>query len=437
MKIIKVPINELSPSEYNPRQASEKQYNDLKESIIRFGLVDPIIVNSAENRKNVIIGGHFRYKVAKDLGYKEIPVVYVDLPDIEKEKELNLRLNKNLAEWDWDLLANFNEEVLLDVGFDINELDNIIQPKIDEEYDVAKELSEILQKKEKRVKDGDLWQLGEHKLIIGDCTDRKNWERLLKDERFDFMFTDPPYKLGWLKSGKGFGYKKQRKYEGTLKMGRFPEYDEWLSIANEFQNPEGANVMIFENWRNTIELWQAIEKYWKIKNVVIWHKTNKHYSYSRKRAFFNKYEIIPLSGEGKLNEEYEKELDDYLKEKGQKLLDTYEIIIYGQQRNSEWKKIKGSKWIRVNDHISSVVDSSYTSPREIAGTKPIQILVPYIKILSPREGIVMEPFGGSGSTLIACEIMKRKCRTIEIEPLYAEVIINRWEKFTNQKAKKL
>jgi DNA modification methylase len=216
------------------------------------------------------------------------------------------------------------------------------------------------------------------------------------------------------------------------------EYDEWLSIANEFQNPKGANVMIFENWRNTIALWQAIEKYWKIKNLIIWYLPNRHQGFSVKYKFFSKYDIIPLAGEGSLNEDYEEEMERYLKEKGQRLLDTYEIILYGNQGESYWDRKKKTRWAKISDHITwSAATEASSGQNIIFGLKPIQILVPYIKILSPRNGIVMDPFGGSGSTLIACEIMKRKCRMIEIEPIYGEVILARFERFTSQKAVKL
>ena len=261
--------------------------------------------------------------------------------------------------------------------------------------------------------------------------------------RSDFLFTDPPYKISYIKygkvkKGKGFGYLAQRKYLGVERKGGVPEYDEWFSIANKFQNPKGANVMIFENWRNTHDLWEAIEKYWKIKNLIIWHLPNRHQGFSRPGYFFQKYDIAPLAGEGKLNEEYEEELENYLKEKGQKLLDTYEVILYGQKGKSEWSRKKGTKWAKVADHITWTAQSEASSGQNIIfGTKPIQILVPYIKILSPREGIVMDPFGGSGSTIIASEIMKRKCRAIEISPTYGEVILNRVERFTGIKAVKL
>ena len=217
-----------------------------------------------------------------------------------------------------------------------------------------------------------------------------------------------------------------------------PEYDEWLSLANEFQNPKGANIMIFENWRNTHDLWEAIEKYWKIKNQIIWWLPNRHQGFSAKYKFFSKYDIAPLAGEGIINEEYEQELEDYLQERGQKLLDTYEVILYGQKGKSEWSRKKGGKWAKVSDHITWTAGTEKSSGQSVIfGTKPIPILVPYIKILSPRNGIVVDPFVGSGSTIIASEIMKRKARCIEFSSIYGEVILNRVEKFIDEKAKKI
>lgn len=121
MDVIYVPLKELKPAEYNPRKMSKKQAKDLRESIKRFGLVDPLIVNKYPGRENIIIGGHQRLNIALELGYKEVPVIYVDLPE-DKERELNLRLNKNLGDWDWQKLADFDIDLLVDVGFDANEL---------------------------------------------------------------------------------------------------------------------------------------------------------------------------------------------------------------------------------------------------------------------------------------------------------------------------
>ena len=122
IEIIEVPIDELKPSEYNPRKASEKEAKDLEQSIVEFGFVEPILANSAPERKNIIIGGHFRWRTAKELGFKTVPVIYRDIPDIEKEKALNFRLNKNTGSFDWDELANFDKEFLIGVGFEEAEL---------------------------------------------------------------------------------------------------------------------------------------------------------------------------------------------------------------------------------------------------------------------------------------------------------------------------
>ena len=121
-KIIHREINSLIFAEYNPRQLTKDQYQNLKDSISRFGLVDPIIVNSNKDRKNIIVGGHQRVKVAKDMDIEFVPVLEVDLT-YEKERELNIRLNKNTGEWDMDILANnFDMEELIDFGFNDEDL---------------------------------------------------------------------------------------------------------------------------------------------------------------------------------------------------------------------------------------------------------------------------------------------------------------------------
>ena len=123
MIVVDVPVEELKPTDYNPRDCTTEEFEAIKQSIQGFQFVEPIVVNEAPNRKNVIIGGHQRLKVAKELRLATIPCVYVNIPDIQKEKELNLRLNKNLGHWDWDkLFANFEHDMLLGVGFTEDEM---------------------------------------------------------------------------------------------------------------------------------------------------------------------------------------------------------------------------------------------------------------------------------------------------------------------------
>lgn len=140
LKIEYVDINSLRPNEYNPKKMSPKEVADLKASIVQFGMVDPIIVNMTKRRKNVIIGGHQRWQVCKGLGHKTIPVVFVDILDPTREKELCLRLTKNVAKWDWSLLANFDESLLKQAGFTSLEIEplsgefsKIDEKEVDEE----------------------------------------------------------------------------------------------------------------------------------------------------------------------------------------------------------------------------------------------------------------------------------------------------------------
>ena len=205
LQIQQVAINELNPSSYNPRKWDEATVANLKESIKRFGLVDPIIVNSAPDRRNIVIGGHFRLAVAKQLGYKEMPVVYINIPDIAKEKELNLRLNQNTGEWDWNLLADFDESFLTNVGFSSEELDDIFGIEdTPEQFDLQKELQK-LDITHIEIQKGDILKLGESRLMCGDSTIDEDILRLMGNEKADMCFTDPPYILDYLHGKKKHG----------------------------------------------------------------------------------------------------------------------------------------------------------------------------------------------------------------------------------------
>ena len=425
-------VNDLIPYENNPRIMTEKQKNDLQKSLEKFDLVEI----PATDLDNKIIAGHQRLKIMQllDRGEEEIDVRIPNRKLTDDEfREYNLRSNKNIGDWNLDMLANLDEDLLLDVGFEKEELDEIFGLDISEEFDVDQELEKLLQGGIRRVADGDLWQLGEHKLIIGDCTNKESWIHLFGNEKFDFMFTDPPYLNVFEFGHKRFSYISAKK--GKV----IKNYNQWLEIANDFKNVQGSNVLIFEKWNNIVKLWQAVEKYWRIKNIIIWHALKRYQPYIPKKAFPSRYDIELLADNEDIDlfQEEEMELKDYLTKNGIKLMNYYNVILYGQDRESYWDRRKKTQWAKMGDHISYEIDSSKTSPKEIKGKKPIQILVPYIKILSPRNGIVAEPFCGSGSTIIACEIMKRRCRAIEIEPIYGEVILIRWEKFTGKKAVKI
>ncbi len=195
IEIIQVKASELVPAEYNPRCASEKECQDLKASILAFGLVDPIIVNSATARKNIVIGGHFRLRMAIELGFDTVPVVYLNIPELAKEQELNLRLNKNSGQWDFDLLANFDEDLLKLSGFKSDELQKIFDIDVqDDGFDAEAEYGKI---SEAQTKPGDIYQMGNHRLMCGDSTKQEDVARLMGSELADMMFTDPPYNVNY------------------------------------------------------------------------------------------------------------------------------------------------------------------------------------------------------------------------------------------------
>ena len=183
-------------AEYNPRQLTKEQHAQLKDSIQRFGLVDPLIVNKNKDRDNILVGGHQRLRIAKELGIKKVPCVEVDL-SLDQEKELNIRLNKNVGEWDYDSLANyFDVDELMDWGFTDDELqfyeDEPEQGLIDDD--------EIPEVEEAITKQGDLWILGEHRLLCGDATKKEDVNILMDGKKADMVFTDPPYGMDAVKN---------------------------------------------------------------------------------------------------------------------------------------------------------------------------------------------------------------------------------------------
>lgn len=144
IKIEQVDISKLKSAGYNPRKWNDEEKANLEKSIKKFGLIDPIIVNSAPKRKNIIIGGHFRLSVVKNMGIKKVPVVYISIPDKEKEKELNIRLNKNVGDWDIDLLiGNFDKVMLGDIGFNMGNLKSNFDSFDEEDEALQKSIAEV------------------------------------------------------------------------------------------------------------------------------------------------------------------------------------------------------------------------------------------------------------------------------------------------------
>ena len=431
INIVEVPINELRASEYNPRKHSLEQMEQLKESINRFGMVDPVICNSAPERKNVIIGGHFRNEVAKELGMEKIPVVYVNIPEIEKEKELNLRLNKNTGEFDLDLLAEFDESFLKDIGFTSEELDDVFPTEENsEEFDLAHEL-EKLDITNITVQKGDVYELDGSKVCCGDSTIEADVINLMGQEKADMVFTDPPYILNYL-NGKtkqkdgvttGFGLKKNRRYlETDILPDNFTEL--WMKNMSKIAK-ENFAIIVYENWKNIRTIWGEIEKYWKVKNMIVWHLPNRVQGFAARYKFFNKHDIAMVGATDNLELNTEDE--------GELLENEYETALYAIGGKPHWESYEKGKKICPTDFLEfKAADEKSSGQGVIFGTKPIEILIPYIKVLTKRGDLIVEPFGGSGSSLIASIKMNRRCYLMEKCPTYVEIILRRWSKETGK-----
>lgn len=436
LKIDYVPIGEIKQAGYNPRTWDDNAVAQLMQSIKAYGVVDPVILNSAESRKNILIGGHFRLHVLKQLGYTEVPVVYINIPDIEREKELNLRLNKNVGDWDLELLAEFDENFLSDMGFNSEELDDIfgIEEKA-ETFDLQKEL-EKLDIKQIDVQKGDVYELGDSRLMCGDSTVEADVLKLMNGELADMCFTDPPYILDYLHGKKktgdvteGFGLKRDRKYLETDVLP--PDFtDLWMANVAKVQKPD-FSIIVYENPKNLRTIWNVLEQHWKYRNTIIWHLPNRVQGFAAKYKFFNKFDFALVGTSGNVALNNEPESDELFQNE-------YEAALFATSGKPHWEAYGKGKKYCPTDFIEYVASDEKSSGQGIIfGTKPVEILIPYIKVLTKRDDLILEPFGGSGSTLIAATRMKRRCCIMEKSPVYTQVIIYRWEKLTGLKAKKL
>ncbi len=434
LKIVSVAIEQVKLAGYNPKKMTEEQEKGITESIKRFGLVDPLILNSFSGRENILIGGHQRYKIMKKLGYKEIPVVFISLNE-KQEKELNLRLHKNQGEFDLDLLKNFEQELLLEVGFESQELDEIFtMDDTPEIFDLEKELKK-LDIESIEVQEGDIYELNGSRLMCGDSTKESDILKLMNGEKASLCCCDPPYLLDYLRGRRhsdptdGFGQKKNRRYIGTDSLpDNFTEL--WMANINKVQH-EDFSILVYENWKNIRIIWNEMEKYWKVKNMIVWHLPNRSQGFSSKYKFFSKYDIAMVGtseDEKELNNEQEAEL----------FQNEYESALYAISGKPQWEGYEKGKKIQPTDFIEYKASDEKSSGQGIIfGTKPIEILIPYIKVLTKQNDLIIEPFGGSGSTLIASTKLNRRCYIMEKCPIYAQVILKRWEKLTGLKPVKI
>jgi DNA modification methylase len=385
MIIEKKQIADLIPAPYNPRQSTAKQEQHLRESLEKFGMVEPIIFNK---QTGYIVGGHFRVRELKKLGIKEIECVIVDLNEAD-EKELNIRLNANTGSWDWDTLANDWDVVDLEAwGLDIPQFDTVEELEASEDdYNVPEGGIET------DIVIGDLFEIGEHRLFCGDSTDSDAVARLMNGEKADISFTSPPYNAGKSEMLSGNTHTTDNKYNEYIDNKKQSDY---LNLLIGFTN----NALLFSNYLicniqslagNKIALIEYLNQY---KNnfidVAIWDKGHG----------------APAMAENVLNSIWEYMFFISSKENASRAIPnanfrgTVQNIYRGKpNRNNEFSNVH-------------------------AATFPID-LPEWALQFTKEKNIVLDQFLGTGTTMVAAHQLKRKCYGMELDPKYCQVIIDR------------
>ena len=372
MNVQEIKLKDIKPYGKNPRK-NDDAVPYVAESIKQFGFKVPIVID----KNNVIVAGHTRYKAAKKLGFKSVPCIITDEWTDEQIKAFRLADNKvsEKAEWDLDLLDSEIEEIfdidMTDFGF---ELESEELEAEEDEYQGTVPEDPVTQK-------GDMWKLGEHILLCGDSTCITDVEKLMYEEKADMCFTDPPY---------GYEYQSNLRKK-SKKFDVIENDDKILDFFPSIQLVCNGFIFICTTWK-VLDKWIPLfKKYHDLTNMIIWNKGGGGIG-DLKHTFSTDYEVILCTNNGK--------------------------EITGKRIGSVWTIKKDSS-------------SEYVHPTQ----KPIKLSEFAIRNTTERGDIVLDLFGGSGSTLIACEQMDRRCRMMEYDPAYCDVIVDRWEKFTGNKAK--
>ena len=376
MKITQKKVTELIPYVKNSRTHSDEQVAQIAASIKEFGWTNPILVDG----QNGIIAGHGRLMAARKLGHKEVPTIELaDLTETQKKAYIiaDNRLALN-AGWDNELLTIELNELLADgfaleiLGFDTKELAALLEPEVVEGLTDEDAVPEVPEEPKTRL--GDIYQLGNHRLMCGDSSSQNDIDQLLDGDRPDMIFTDPPYNIDY----QGVSDKRDKIKNDKMEDSAFVDF--------LIQTLYGCETMyVCCSWHYSHLFREAMEKIGrKPKAMIVWNKVNPA-----------------------------QHLDKYFKQ--------HEIIYYYGDYGGH-KTLRGDIW---------------TIKRQKNTVHPTMKPVELIEIaLEDNKGkkIVFDMFGGSGSTMIACEKQSRNARLMELEPKYCDVIVKRWEDFTGKKA---
>lgn len=377
-------INEIVPYPNNPRK-NEKAVKEVKQSIIECGYNDLIEVD--EN--NVILSGHTRLKALKGLKYKQVEVIKITGLNELQKKKYRILANKTgeIAEWDFDLLSFEVADLdFSNFGFDFDYLKLDLAVAEDDNFDVDQALSEdpISQL-------GDMWQLGRHKLICADSTILDNVTKLMDGVKADLYLSDPPYNVAY----EGKTKDKLKIKNDSMSSESFKDFLVKAFFAFKENLKAGGSYYIFhaDSEGHNFRL-ACIENKLLVKQCLIWNKN------------------VMVMGR-----------QDYHWK--------HEPILYG------WKDGASHFWANDRKQTTILNFDRPSRNQEHPTMKPVEILAYLIKNNTKEEDIVLDTFGGSGSTLITCEQINRICYMAELDPKYADVIIKRWEKYSGQKAVKL
>lgn len=415
MNITNKAIADLVPYAANAKKHDEKQIKNVAESIKQFGFVQPVVVD----RDGVIVIGHCRVLAAKKLGMKEVPCVCVEDLTPEQVNALRLVDNKSAedgASWDFDLLAEELPELDLSAfDFDWGISDDITEEVIEDEAPEVDEDTEPIAKL------GDIWRLGKHRLMCGSSTNDKDAADLMQDEKARILFTSPPYSdMREYNGGKDLSVDNIATFISTYR--KFTDY-QCVNLGIQRKDHE-----IYPYWDRYIDI--AKESGYKLMAWNVWDKLMCG-SIGQQSAFFPiRHEWIFVFGTEfyEINQTWEKqEASINKKQKVQKMRQKDGSTKYTTIGDTSNKYKQMESVLQLNPEVGAIRKSH-------PATFPVGLPSEYIQAMTDKDDIVIDPFCGSGTTLIACEQLDRVCYGMELDPKYCDVIIKRWETLTGEKA---
>ncbi len=422
LEIIYLDPHELTPYENNTRRHNPTDIDGIKRSIERVGFRDPIGI---WGKNNLIVEGHGRQIAAIEMGLDKVPCIRLDDMTDEQRKEYAIRHNRSaeLSSWDFEKLEE--EIAALEImGVDVSDLEF----KLDEMPSANMDVQTVTEDEapeppeEPKAKRGDLYQLGEHRLLCGDSTDEADIARLMDGHKARMLFTSPPYS-------------DMREYEGGKDLS-VDNLVRFISAYRPYTDYQCVNLGIQRRNHDIVEYWDdyiktARNSGYKMLAWNVWDKGEAG-SIGNQSAFFPlRHEWVFVFG----TEFYE--INTTVKKKEGSIVHG-KVIHSNRQKTGELKLTTKGDMSKPFKQMESVLQLTPVKQRDLQSLHPASFPVglpaEYIKAMSDEGDSVIEPFGGSGTTLIACEQLGRKCFIMELEPKYVDVIIQRWEDLTGKKA---